>query len=61
VIISVGESKVVGIAVNTAMMTKQQVERAIKELEDQTGLPAANVLDGGVGKLADALMEYLYK
>jgi uncharacterized NAD-dependent epimerase/dehydratase family protein len=52
------ESKVVGIAVNTAMMTKQQVERAIKELEDQTGLPAANVLDGGVGKLADAILTH---
>ncbi len=53
------KSKVVGIAVNTAMMTKQQVEGTIRELEEQTGLPAANVLDGGVSKLTDSLLEFL--
>lgn len=52
------ESRVVGIAVNTAMMTKHQVEIAIRDLEDQTGLPAADVLSPAVGKLADALVKY---
>ncbi|MBI5214381.1 MAG: DUF1611 domain-containing protein [Ignavibacteriae bacterium] len=55
------KSKIVGIAVNTAMMTKQQVEKSIKELEEQTGLPAANVLGDGVKKLTDVLIDFLQK
>lgn len=51
-------SKVVGIAINTVMMTTQQVEAATRELEKQTGLPVANVLTPEVGKLADGLLDY---
>ena len=53
------ESKVVGIAVNTVMMTAQQSEAAVRELEQLTGLPVADVLTPAVGKLADALLEFL--
>jgi uncharacterized NAD-dependent epimerase/dehydratase family protein len=52
-------SKVVGIAINTAMMTAQQVEESMRTLESETGLPVANVLTPDVAKLVDALMEYL--
>ena len=52
-------SKVVGIAVNTAMMTRSQVNLAIHDLEKQTGLPAADVLTPEVSKLVDALIGYL--
>ena len=51
-------SKVVGIALNTVMMTSQQVEVAIRELEAATGLPVANVLTPGVARLADAILNY---
>jgi len=51
-------SKVVGIAINTVMMTAQQVEVAKRELENETGLPVANVLTPDVAKLADALLTY---
>jgi uncharacterized NAD-dependent epimerase/dehydratase family protein len=52
-------TKVVGIAVNSAMMTSQQTAAAIQEIEQQTGLPTANVLSPDVIKLADALEKYL--
>lgn len=52
------QSKVVGIAINAAMMTPQQVSAAIEELEKETGLPTANVLTPDVAKLADALLDY---
>ncbi|MBI1806945.1 MAG: DUF1611 domain-containing protein [Ignavibacteria bacterium] len=52
-------SKVVGIAINTAMVTTQQVDAATRELEKQTGLPVANVLTPAVNLLADALLDYL--
>jgi uncharacterized NAD-dependent epimerase/dehydratase family protein len=51
-------SKVVGIALNTVMMTSQQAQAARRDLEQQTGLPVANVLTGETGVLADALMKY---
>lgn len=54
-------SKVVGIAVNAVGMTAGQIERSVRGLERQTGLPAADVLTGGAGKLADALLEYLQR
>ncbi|MBI1802943.1 MAG: DUF1611 domain-containing protein [Ignavibacteriae bacterium] len=52
------ESKVIGIAINTVMMTAQQVEVAKRELQEQTALPVADVLTPGVRILADALLEY---
>lgn len=51
-------SKVVGVAVNSVMMTSQQTTAAVREIERQTGLPAADVLTPGVAKLADALERY---
>lgn len=53
------ETKVVGIAVNTVMMTTQQISAAIRDIEKQTGLPAADVLTPDIAKLADALEQYL--
>lgn len=55
------EAKVVGIAVNSAMMTSQQTAVAVRDLERQTGLPAADVLTPEVVKLADTLEKYLVK
>ncbi len=52
-------SKIVGIAMNPAMMTSGQVQMAKQELEEQTGLPVADVLTPEVSKLADALLAYL--
>ncbi len=52
-------SKVVGIALNPAMMTSRQAQMAKQELEEQTGLPVADVLTPDVSKLADALLAYL--
>ena len=52
-------SRVVGIAVNAVGMTRPRLERSLNELERRTGLPAADVLSGGAGKLADALLTYL--
>ena len=51
-------SKVVGIAMNTVMMTAQQVDVAKKQLEEQTGLPVANVLTDEVCQLAYALLKH---
>ncbi|HYQ86665.1 MAG TPA: DUF1611 domain-containing protein [Bacteroidota bacterium] len=52
-------SKVVGIAVNTVGMNAQEIAAAKRMLEDQTGLPAADVLTDGPAMLADALERYL--
>ncbi|MBI4548658.1 MAG: DUF1611 domain-containing protein [Ignavibacteriae bacterium] len=51
-------SNVVGIAMNTVMMTAQQAEAAKRDLERETGLPVANVLASEVKVLADALLKY---
>lgn len=51
-------TKVIGIAVNTAMMAAQQISAAVRDIEQQTGLPAADVLTGEVVKLALAVEEY---
>jgi uncharacterized NAD-dependent epimerase/dehydratase family protein len=50
------QSKIAGIAINTVMMTSQQITAAKKEIERQTGLPVANVLTPEVSVLADALL-----
>ncbi len=52
-------SKVIGIAVNTVMMTSQQADKVTHDLEEQTGLPVADVLTAEVSKLTDALLLYL--
>jgi uncharacterized NAD-dependent epimerase/dehydratase family protein len=51
-------SKVVAIAVNTVMLTAQEGAIVKQELEQQTGLPVADVLLPERAKLADALMKY---
>jgi len=52
-------SKVVGVAINTVKMTKAQVASAKREIEQQTGLPVADVLTSEVRILADAILKYL--
>jgi uncharacterized NAD-dependent epimerase/dehydratase family protein len=52
-------SKVVGIAVNTLGMRPEEASAATQHAERRTGLPAADVLSGGRGRLADALLTYL--
>ncbi len=50
-------SKVMGIAMNTVMMTSHQINVAKKQLEELSGLPVADVLTNDVGKLADVLLK----
>lgn len=51
-------SKVVGIAINGALMDPGAVKEATRSLEEQTGLPAADVLTEDVRKLTDALVRH---
>jgi uncharacterized NAD-dependent epimerase/dehydratase family protein len=51
-------TKVVGIALNTALMPPEEIEESRAALREQTGLPVADVLRGETGILADALMNY---
>src|SRR5713101_3722467 len=51
-------SKVVGIALNTVLLTSGQAEAAKRALEEQTQLPIADVLTPDRAILADALMSY---
>jgi len=52
-------SKVVGIAINTVMMTPTSSGQARREIERETNLPVGDVLKKeGVGQLADALDKY---
>jgi len=52
-------SKVVAVALNTALMTPRQSEIAQRSLEEQTGLPVGNVLTLDVKRLADAILNHL--
>src|SRR5262249_10237844 len=47
------KSKVVGIAINTVMMSSSEAEKVRKQLERETGLPVADVLTPDVRVLAD--------
>ena len=47
--------KVAGLALVTFGLSDQQAIDAIKQVEDETGLPATDVLRFGAGKLMDAL------
>jgi uncharacterized NAD-dependent epimerase/dehydratase family protein len=51
-------SRVVGIAVNPVGMNAREIAAAKRKLEDQTGLPVADVLADGPAILADALERY---
>ena len=48
-------SKVVGISLLTLHLTEQEARDEVKRIEDETGLPATDVLRFGPGKLMDAL------
>lgn len=53
-----GSSKVVGLALVTNHLNEQEALEAIKQAEDETGLPATDVWRFGPGKLMDALIEH---
>ena len=50
--------KVLGIALMTIGMSDQEAGDAVKQVEDETGLPATDVLRFGAGKLMDAVSKY---
>ncbi len=49
-------AKVTAIALNTAKLTQAEAEAAVKSVEDETGLPAADPVRQGADKLAKALL-----
>ncbi len=51
-------SKVVGISLVTQGLSDEQARDAIKQVEDETGLPTTDVWRFGAGILLDALVEY---
>lgn len=51
-------SKVVGISLMTSHLSEQEAYDEIKRIEDETGLPATDVIRFGAGKLVDALREH---
>jgi len=51
-------SKVVGLSLITHHLNEQEAKDAVKRAEDETGLPATDVLRFGVGSLMDALSKY---
>ncbi len=52
------KTKVVGVAINTVMMTKEQTQQAKELIERQTGLPVADALTPDVKILADVILKY---
>ena len=50
--------KVVGLALVTHGLSEQEARDALKQAEDETGLPATDVLRFGAGKLMDALVRH---
>jgi uncharacterized NAD-dependent epimerase/dehydratase family protein len=48
--------KVVGLALMTIHLSEQEAHDAIKQIEDETGLPTTDVVRFGAGKLMDALI-----
>ncbi|MDE0298850.1 MAG: DUF1611 domain-containing protein [Candidatus Poribacteria bacterium] len=50
-------AKVIGIALNCFDLTEFEALKAIKNAEDQTGLPATDVVRFGSGKLVDAVQK----
>lgn len=51
-------AKVVGLALVTQGVSEQEAHDAIKQAEDETGLPATDVWRFGAGVLMDALQKY---
>lgn len=50
--------KVVGLALMTLHLGEQEARDAVKQVEDETGLPATDVLRFGAGVLMDALSKH---
>ena len=50
--------KVVGLALMTHDLAEQEAQDALKQAEDETGLPATDVLRSGAGVLMDALIRH---
>ncbi len=50
--------KVVGLSIMTFGLGEQEARDALKQAEDETGLPATDVLRFGAGVLMDALDEH---
>jgi D-glutamate N-acetyltransferase len=50
--------KVVGLALMTLHLSEQEARDAVKQAEDETGLPATDVLRFGAGILMDALSKH---
>src|SRR6266581_195380 len=50
--------KVVGLALMTMHLSEQEAREALKQAEDETGLPATDVLRFGAGTLMDALSKH---
>jgi uncharacterized NAD-dependent epimerase/dehydratase family protein len=50
--------KVVGLALMTHHLSEQEARDALKQAEDETGLPATDVVRFGAGVLMDALSRY---
>lgn len=51
-------AKVVGISLNCAHLNKEQAAAYIAKTEEETGLPATDVIHFGAGKLVEALADY---
>ncbi|WP_210879356.1 DUF1611 domain-containing protein [Roseovarius autotrophicus] len=49
-------ARVVGIALNTARLSAAEAEAALKAVEDETGLPAADPVRNGAARLAEAVL-----
>ncbi len=49
-------ARVVAIALNTARLTSAQADAALRAVEDETGLPAADPVRQGAGKLAASIV-----
>ena len=51
-------SKVVGLTLITNHLSEQEARNAVMRIEDETGLPATDVVRFGAGRLMDALSSY---
>jgi uncharacterized NAD-dependent epimerase/dehydratase family protein len=50
-------SKVLGMAVNTSRLSEAGAQKAISEIEDETGLPVTDPVRYGAGRLAAAILQ----
>ncbi|KPQ08490.1 MAG: hypothetical protein HLUCCA12_01380 [Rhodobacteraceae bacterium HLUCCA12] len=49
-------AKVAAVALNTARLSPDAAERAVRQVEDETGLPAADPVRSGAARLAEAVL-----